>query len=146
MENSCNTDNRFDGKKLIISEQEWKKKLSPEAFKILRKGGTEPPFTGAYLYNTQEGIYSCGGCFLPVFSSSTKYDSKTGWPSFFAPMNLSHYSKSQLFVSFTQTFRLISCPTCLSMCIKIKRRLWKKSSKNLMIYNSEIGSSVRKIL
>lgn len=84
MEDTCRSEDRFDGKKLVLSEQDWKERLSPEAFKVLRKGGTESPFTGKYLDNKQDGTYACAGCLLPLFNSKDKYDSGTGWPSFFA--------------------------------------------------------------
>lgn len=76
------TEYRFDGKKVLLTEQEWKKRLTPEQFKILRKGGTEPAFKNAYYQTKEQGIYICAGCALPLFSSNTKYDSGTGWPSF----------------------------------------------------------------
>jgi len=67
---------------LELSEKEWEKILSKDAFKILRKKGTEPPFTGKFLNNKEKGIYVCAGCKNPLFSSETKYDSGSGWPSF----------------------------------------------------------------
>ena len=69
------------------SEEEWKKKLSPEEFHILREAGTEPAFRNAYYDNKKEGIYYCGACGLPLYSSNTKFDSGTGWPSFYAPID-----------------------------------------------------------
>ncbi|RNI12976.1 peptide-methionine (R)-S-oxide reductase [Methanohalophilus sp. RSK] len=65
-----------------ISEEEWKKRLSAEQFRILRKKGTEAPFSGKYNDFYEKGIYSCAGCGQELFSSSTKYDTGTGWPSF----------------------------------------------------------------
>lgn len=69
------------------SEEEWKKTLSPEQFKVLRKKGTERPFTGKYLNNKEHGMYVCGGCGAELFSSDTKFDSGSGWPSFWATAN-----------------------------------------------------------
>lgn len=69
------------------SEDEWKKKLTEEQYKVLRKKGTEPPFTGKYWKNHEEGIYKCTGCGKPLFSSDKKFDSGTGWPSFYEPIN-----------------------------------------------------------
>lgn len=66
-------------------EDEWKKKLTPEQYRILRMKGTEPPFTGALLHNKEKGMYVCGGCGAELFSSDTKYDSGSGWPSFWTP-------------------------------------------------------------
>ena len=64
-------------------EDYWKKKLTPEQYKILREKGTEPPFTGELLNNKEKGVYECMACGDPLFSSETKYDSKSGWPSFY---------------------------------------------------------------
>lgn len=77
---------RFEGEKLELSEKEWKKRLSAEQYRILRKKGTERAFYNAFSANKEEGIYECAACGLPLYSSETKYDSGTGWPSFFAPL------------------------------------------------------------
>ena len=82
----CLPEYRFDGKKLILTEKEWKERLTPEQFKVLRKGGTEPAFHNEYAANKGEGIYECAGCALPLYSSAAKYDSGTGWPSFWQPI------------------------------------------------------------
>jgi peptide-methionine (R)-S-oxide reductase len=71
--------------KLNLSEAEWREKLSPEQYTILRQKGTERAFTGKYEKNKQAGIYTCAGCGLPLFESDAKYDSGSGWPSFTAP-------------------------------------------------------------
>src|SRR3989338_7491489 len=65
------------------SDEEWKKKLTPEQFNILRKKGTEAPFTGKLLYNKENGVYTCAACGAELFTSEAKFDSGTGWPSFF---------------------------------------------------------------
>jgi peptide-methionine (R)-S-oxide reductase len=67
------------------SEQEWREELSPERFHIMREQGTEPPFTGAYTYEKSDGMYRCGACGAELFSSDSKFDSGTGWPSFTEP-------------------------------------------------------------
>lgn len=72
-------------KKIKKSEEEWGKCLTPEEFRILRKKGTEVPFTGKYVHNKKKGMYVCAGCGNKLFSSDTKYDSGTGWPSFWTP-------------------------------------------------------------
>jgi len=72
------------------SEGEWKERLSQEQFYVLRKKGTERAFTGAYWKNKEEGIYVCAGCGQTLFSSDAKFDSGTGWPSFWEPADESH--------------------------------------------------------
>ena len=69
------------------TEDEWKEELSDEQFRILRLKGTERAWTGKLLDNKEEGIYSCAACNNPLFQSDTKYDSGSGWPSFFQPIN-----------------------------------------------------------
>jgi peptide-methionine (R)-S-oxide reductase len=68
------------------TEDEWKKKLTPEQFEVLRKKGTERAFTGKLLYNKDSGVYSCMACGALLFSSKTKFESSTGWPSFYEPI------------------------------------------------------------
>jgi peptide-methionine (R)-S-oxide reductase len=72
--------------KTAISDQEWKRRLTPEQYKVLRQAGTEPPFTGQYVHVKDAGTYRCAGCGAPLFASDTKYDSGTGWPSFYEPI------------------------------------------------------------
>ena len=67
------------------NDSEWKKKLTPELYHILREKGTEQAFTGKYWNNHDEGMYKCAGCGTELFPSDTKFDSGTGWPSFWAP-------------------------------------------------------------
>lgn len=62
---------------------DFKKRLTPEQYQILRQGGTEPPFTGKYYTHDEAGMYRCAACEQPLFSSETKYESKSGWPSFY---------------------------------------------------------------
>ena len=69
------------------TDAEWKKMLTPEQYAITRKGGTETAYRNAYWNNEQAGTYYCVDCGQPLFSSSTKYDSHTGWPSFYAPIS-----------------------------------------------------------
>jgi peptide-methionine (R)-S-oxide reductase len=65
-----------------MKEEEFKKKLTPEQYKVLREKGTEAPFTGKYVHEDKKGMYTCAACGNPLFSSDTKFDSGTGWPSF----------------------------------------------------------------
>jgi peptide-methionine (R)-S-oxide reductase len=71
--------------KVVKSEQEWREKLTPAQYEVLRKAGTEPPFTGEYVYNKDSGDYRCAGCGAVLFAADTKFDSGTGWPSFTEP-------------------------------------------------------------
>jgi len=90
--------------KLELSEAEWKAKLSPEAFDVLRKEGTERPFTSPLNDEKREGVYACAGCDLPLFSSKAKYDSGTGWPSFFEPIDASHIgTKKDYYLLYPRT-------------------------------------------
>jgi peptide-methionine (R)-S-oxide reductase len=73
--------------KVQKSEQEWREELTPEQYDVLRRKGTEPPFTGKYVYSKDDGIYRCAGCGAQLFNSDTKFESGTGWPSFFEPEN-----------------------------------------------------------
>ena len=73
--------------KIKRTETEWVKKLSPQQYQVLRQCGTEPPFTGKYYHNNKNGNYYCAACGALLFTSDAKYDSGSGWPSFYAPTN-----------------------------------------------------------
>lgn len=72
--------------KIEKSEEEWEKDLTPEQYRVLRKKGTEPPFSGDLYYNKEKGVYACAACGQELFSSDTKFNSGTGWPSFGAAL------------------------------------------------------------
>ena len=80
------TDGEFDGKEIVMTDAEWKRILSPAEFEIMRQQGTELPYTGELTNNHQHGTYYCAACGLAVFSSDAKFESGTGWPSFFKPL------------------------------------------------------------
>jgi peptide-methionine (R)-S-oxide reductase len=76
-----------DDKKVTRTDQEWQHCLTPEQYRVLRKHGTERAFTGQYHASKEPGVYRCAGCDTELFSSETKFDSGTGWPSFFEPVD-----------------------------------------------------------
>ena len=71
--------------KVEKSKREWREQLTPAQYDVLRRAGTEPPFTGTYVHTKEDGMYRCAGCQSALFSSETKFDSGTGWPSFTEP-------------------------------------------------------------
>lgn len=102
---------KWDGTKVAKSDADWKAKLAPEDYKVTRKGGTERAFTGRYWDNKKKGIYNCVCCGLPLFSSETKFESGTGWPSFWAPVeeeNVAEKSDVSFFMRRTE----VLCARC----------------------------------
>ncbi|NEO33264.1 MAG: peptide-methionine (R)-S-oxide reductase MsrB [Symploca sp. SIO3C6] len=97
--------------KVQKTEQEWKSMLNEQQFQVTRKKGTERAFTGEYWNNKEKGIYKCICCGTELFDSETKYDSGTGWPSFWAPINEKHVKEkidNSLFMRRTE----VLCATC----------------------------------
>ena len=98
-------------RKVNKTEQDWKHELTPEQFTVARKKGTERPYTGAYWNNHEKGTYQCICCGNDLFSSETKFESGTGWPSFWAPVaqtNVREETDSSLFMRRTE----ILCRVC----------------------------------
>jgi peptide-methionine (R)-S-oxide reductase len=81
--------------KLDLPEQEWRKRLTPEQYHVLREAGTERAFTGKYWNNHDDGIYRCAGCGIELFGSDAKFDSGCGWPSFTAPALEGHVEEER---------------------------------------------------
>ncbi len=97
--------------KIAKTDQEWREQLTPEQYRVTRKAGTERPFTGEYYDTKEPGVYTCVCCGTPLFSSDTKYESGTGWPSFWAPIdseNVELRSDNSLFMRRTE----VVCAAC----------------------------------
>lgn len=97
--------------KVMKSDAEWQKELTPEQYYITRKHGTEPAWTGPYLNEKSKGVYNCVACGAPLFSSETKYDSGSGWPSFYQPIEngaVSEHSDNSFLMRRTE----IRCASC----------------------------------
>lgn len=99
------------GDRVLKSDQEWRKLLDDEEYRVLREKGTERAFTGEYYDEKAKGTYRCRGCGAPLFSSESKYDSGTGWPSFYEPMdeaNIRRKTDHSLFMTRTE----VLCAAC----------------------------------
>jgi peptide-methionine (R)-S-oxide reductase len=97
--------------KVVKSDEEWKKQLTPQQFKVARKKGTEPAFSGEYWDTKDSGMYRCVACGNELFSSDTKFDSGTGWPSFYepaSPENVKTEADNSLFMRRTE----VLCSRC----------------------------------
>ena len=97
--------------KMVKSDTEWQQELTPEQYRIARKKGTEPPFTGEYADTHDEGVYKCVCCGTELFASDTKFESGTGWPSFYAPIseeNVSTEEDNHLWMRRTE----VLCSNC----------------------------------
>ncbi len=97
--------------KVEKTDAEWKRTLTPEQYRILRKKGTEPAFTGAYWKNHAKGIYRCAGCALDLFDSGAKFDSGTGWPSYWTTAAKTHV-KANIDKSLGMVRDEVTCARC----------------------------------
>lgn len=94
-----------------MSHDEWKKKLPPDVYYVTREKGTEVPFSGTLLHNKEKGMYTCSNCGAALFSSENKYDSKSGWPSFDAPVSESAVATENDMSSGMERTEVL-CPQC----------------------------------
>jgi peptide-methionine (R)-S-oxide reductase len=93
------------------TNEQWRQELTPAEYEVLRRKGTERPFTGGYVHTKDDGVYRCAACGTELFSSDTKFDSGTGWPSFTDPANRENvelHEDRSLFMRRTE----VSCATC----------------------------------
>jgi peptide-methionine (R)-S-oxide reductase len=97
--------------KIVKSEAEWRKSLSDEQFRVARKHGTEPAFSGAYWDHHAEGTYRCVCCGAPLFSSAAKFDSGTGWPSYWEPVDPSAVETQEDYTFFMRRTE-VHCARC----------------------------------
>lgn len=97
--------------KLVRSEEEWKAQLTPEQYRVLREKGTEPAFTGAYNEVKTQGTYACAGCGAALFASGARFDSGTGWPSFYEPIEDQRLHKEPDFSTGTERTEVM-CRRC----------------------------------
>lgn len=101
----------FDGKTITKPDSVWEKDLNGMTYYVMRQAGTERPFSNAYHDNHEKGIYYCASCGIPLFSSETKFDSGTGWPSFYAPIQEVNIGKdTDLDIGYPRTE--VHCARC----------------------------------
>ena len=107
------TAGEYDGKEIVKTDAEWKKILSPASFIVMRQEGTEQPYTGEYAKNHRKGTYYCAACGLALFRSTAKFESGTGWPSFFQPIFKKNVIE-EIDNSLGDTRTKVSCARCHS--------------------------------
>jgi peptide-methionine (R)-S-oxide reductase len=107
----CGSADATKGKfEITLTDAEWKKRLSPAAYQTLRHEGTERPFTSPLNKEKRKGVFACAGCALPLFSSTTKFDSGTGWPSFWRPLPKAIGTSTDHLLGYARTE--VHCSNC----------------------------------
>lgn len=105
------SDEEFNGEKVVKTDAEWRSILTPEQYHVLREEGTERAYSGEYNANHEDGVYYCAACSLKLFSSKTKFESGTGWPSFYQPISKNNVTeKSDTAFGVTRTE--VECSRC----------------------------------
>src|ERR1700720_3700988 len=106
----ANSGARAQDAHIVRTDADWRSSLTPDQYAVLRKEGTERPFTSPLLHEERKGTFACAGCALDLYSSSTKFDSGTGWPSFWKPLDNAVLTKTDnsLFMSRTE----VHCRRC----------------------------------
>ncbi|HQE93085.1 MAG TPA: peptide-methionine (R)-S-oxide reductase MsrB [Anaerolineae bacterium] len=99
------------GEKIVKSDAEWQAVLTPEQYRVMRQKGTERAFTGKYYAYKEDGVYRCGACGQELFDSQTKFDSGTGWPSFYAPLAPDRVDKTNDYSHFMLRTE-VTCSRC----------------------------------
>ncbi|MCL5109788.1 MAG: peptide-methionine (R)-S-oxide reductase MsrB [Chloroflexi bacterium] len=108
---TTNKTNQDQQREVEKSDDEWRRQLTPEQYRVARKAGTEPPFANEYWNNHEKGTYRCSSCGAELFTSDTKFESGTGWPSFYAPVGpgaVEEHEDNSLFMHRTE----VVCPRC----------------------------------
>lgn len=105
-----NASARKSGYEFTLTDAQWRQRLSPAAYQTLRHEATERPFTSALNKEKRKGVFACAGCALPLFASATKYDSGTGWPSFWKPLANAVGEKTDTLLGFPRTE--VHCRRC----------------------------------
>jgi peptide-methionine (R)-S-oxide reductase len=107
---SCESDAKEAAYTVTRSDAQWRKQLSPAAYATLRQAATERPYSSKLLKENRKGNFICAGCALPLFASTTKFDSRTGWPSFWAPIKGAVGSKTDYDIGYPRTE--VHCRRC----------------------------------
>jgi peptide-methionine (R)-S-oxide reductase len=109
--NNKTADHTPNEARIVKSESQWREELAPAQYEVLRRKGTEPPFTGQYTYEKRDGTYRCAGCGATLFTSEAKFDSHSGWPSFTEPADSANVELTEDF-SYGMHRVEVSCAAC----------------------------------